>query len=188
MTSGPAPGTRAARHLADARRLATGAGIVLLVSLFLPWYQKNALPEGGKTFVSTNVSGFGSFTWVHAALILVASAVLTLLWMRRTGRRVELPFADGTVIAVAGGWTVVLLIVSLFDRPEATGDNPSTGLQWGLLIAMAGAGVLLAAGLMMRAVEQTADHDDGFDPAEAPTTPVSTPATVADDWSDRPVQ
>lgn len=186
MTAEPAPGTRAAKHLADARRLATGAGIVLLVSLFLPWYQKNALPQGSKTFVSTNVSGFGSFTWVHAALILVAAAVLTLLWMRKTGRRVELPANDGTMIAIAGGWTVVLLIVSLFDRPEATGDNPSTGLQWGLLIAMAGAGAMLAAGLTMRAIEQTAAHD-AFDPAEEPTAPVSTPATVADDWSDRPV-
>lgn len=189
MSAAPAPGSRGARLLEDGRRLAAAACIVLLVSLFLPWYEKSVLPEGAKAFVTTSLSAFSAFTWIEAALLLVDAAVLTLLWMRRTGRRVELPAGDGTMIAIAGGWMVVLLIVRVFDKPTVTGTGATVGLQWGLLIAMAAAGALLAAGLTMRAVEQTAAHD-----AEAetefvePVTPTpSTPATVADDWGDRPV-
>lgn len=141
------------RLLDDGRKLAGVAAVALLVSLFFPWYEKSFVPAGGKQFVSTSLSAFGAFTWVEAALVLVDVAVIALLWLRSTGRRVELPFGDGTMIALAGGWTVVLLLVRVFDRPSVTGNAGSAGLQWGLLVALAAAGTMLAAGLAVRAVD-----------------------------------
>ncbi|MBJ7470413.1 MAG: hypothetical protein JHD16_03895 [Solirubrobacteraceae bacterium] len=162
-------GDRPARLIEDGRKLATVACVVLLVSLFLPWYEKSVVPEGAKTFVTTNLSAFGSFTWIEAAIILVDAAVLTLLWLRRTDRRVELPAGDGTMIAIAGGWIVLLLLIRVFDKPTVTGTAASVGLQWGLLVAMASAGALLAAGLAIRAIELTAGHDaDEADMAPSP--------------------
>ncbi len=186
MSASSNPAERSSRLIEDGRKLATLACVVLLVSLFLPWYEKSVVPEGAKTFVTTNLSAFGSFTWIEAAIVLVDGAVLTLLWLRRTGRRVELPVGDGTMIAMAGGWIMLLLLVRVFDKPKVTGTAASVGLQWGLLLAMAAGGALLAAGLAMRAVERTAAHP--FDPEDGnDASPAPTPATVADDWADRPI-
>ncbi|MDO9353405.1 MAG: hypothetical protein Q7T55_06905 [Solirubrobacteraceae bacterium] len=147
-----------ARLLDDGRKLAGFAAIVFIVSLFMPWYEKSVLPAGSKAFVTTSISAFGAFTWVEAALLLVDAAVIGLLYLRSTDRRVELPGSDGTMVAIAGGWMVFLLIVRVFDRPNVEGDGvaPTVGLQWGLLIAMAAAGAILAAGLATRAIERSA--------------------------------
>lgn len=151
-----------ARLLDDGRKLAAVGSIVFLVSLFFPWYEKSVVPEGAKTFVTTSLSAFGAFTWVEAALLLVDAAVLTLLYLRSTNRRVELPAGDGTMIAIAGGWMVALLLVRVFDKPSLSGEGAaaSVGLQWGLLIAMASAGAILAAGLATRAIERAARAED----------------------------
>ncbi len=185
--TGHADPERSARLLSDGRKLAAFSCAALLVSLFLPWYGMTVVPEGGKTFVTTSLSAFGSFTWIEAAIILVGMAVLTLLWFRHSERPVALPAGDGTMIAIAGGWVMVLLLVRVFDKPQVTGGTGTVGLQWGLLVAMAAGGGLLAAGLAMRAIEKAArlpladDADPEVDPA-----PKVTPATVADDWADRP--
>lgn len=137
--------------LDDGEKLAGVAGAVLLVSFFLPWFQKSVLPAGAKAFVSQNLSAFGAFSWIEAALLLVNGAVLLLLYLRSTGRRVELPTDDGTMIALAGGWMLVLVLARVvFAKPVVTGTSASVGLQWGLLVAMGAAGGMLAAGLASR--------------------------------------
>ena len=35
----------------------------------------------------------------------------------------HLPGGDGTAIALAGGWAVLLLVWRLFDEPDATGPG-----------------------------------------------------------------
>ncbi len=143
--------------LDDGRKLSALAGAVFLVSLFLPWFQKSVLPPDTRQFVTTSLSAFGAFSWIEAALLLVDVAVLALLYLRSTGRRVELPADDGTMIAFAGGWMLVLLVVRVvFAKPEVTGTAgtaPTVGLQWGLLVAMGAAGGMLASGLASRAIE-----------------------------------
>lgn len=86
------------------------------------------------------VSTFGPFTFVEAAQILTALAVLFLLKRRTDGSRFHLPFGDGTVIAAAGAWAGLLILVRLFDRP--LGQN---------LLALACAAVVLGAGIRERA-------------------------------------
>lgn len=158
--------TQAAHHpvrpslLDDGRKLSALAGLAFLVSLFLPWFQKSVLPAGAKEFVTTSLTAFGAFSWIEAALLLVDLAVLLLLYLRSTGRRVELPADDGTMIAAAGGWMLVLLVIRVvFAKPEVTGaagTAPTVGLQWGLLVAMAAAGGMLASGLASRTIEHHA--------------------------------
>lgn len=160
---------RPARLLDDGRKLAGAAALAVLISFFLPWYEKSAIPPGATTFAHDTISAWGAFTWIEAAVLLVDAAVIALLWLRSTGRRVELPFGDGTAFALAGGWIVVLLLIRVFDKPEATGGTAaSVGLQWGLLVAMASAGALLAAGLTARSIERHA--------AAAPDAPPPPPA------------
>ncbi len=152
--SRPVATTARPRVLDQGRQLAAVAGVVFLVAFLLPWYQKSVLNPSTNQFVSDGINAFGAFGWVQAALLLVDGAVLTLLWLRGQGRRVELPGSDGTVIAFAGAWMVVLLIVCVLDKPDVTGLGATIGVQWGLLVAMAAAGAMFAAGLLGRAIER----------------------------------
>jgi hypothetical protein len=86
------------------------------------------------------VSTFGPFTWVEAAEILVALGVLALLWRRANDERFHLPFGDGTVIAGAGAWAGLLILIRLFDR--SLGQN---------LLALACAALVVGAGVRERA-------------------------------------
>jgi hypothetical protein len=63
------------------------------------------------------VSTFGPFSFVEAATILTAGAVLVLLRKRAEGAEFHIPFGDGSVIAAAGAWTAFLIVVRLPDRP-----------------------------------------------------------------------
>jgi len=86
------------------------------------------------------VSALGPFSWVEAAIILVGIAVLLLLRRRAEGRPFHLPFGDGAVIAAAGAWSALLILIRLFDRPLGQG-----------MLALACAALLVAAGLRERA-------------------------------------
>jgi len=85
-------------------------------------------------------STFGPFSFVEAAEILIAFGVLALLRARAEGKRFHLPFGDGTVIAGAGIWAGLLIVVRLFDR--SLGQN---------LLALACAAILFLAGARERA-------------------------------------
>lgn len=86
------------------------------------------------------VSTFGPFSFVEAAILLIAAGVLLLLRKRAEGRAFHLPFGDGAVIAAAGVWCGFLILVRLFDRPLGQG-----------LLALACAAILVAAGVRERA-------------------------------------
>jgi hypothetical protein len=86
------------------------------------------------------VSTFGPFSWVELAMLLVGVAVLLLLRRRAQGRPFHLPFGDGIVIAAAGAWSALLILIRLFDRP--LGQN---------MLALACAALLFAAGIRERA-------------------------------------
>jgi hypothetical protein len=85
-------------------------------------------------------STFGPFSFVEAAEVVTAVAVLVLLYLRGSGRAFHLPLGDGTAIAAAGVWVGLLIVVRLFDRP--LGQN---------LLALACAALLTLAGLRERA-------------------------------------
>ena len=107
------------RELPPELRNAGIAAAALAVSLLLPWYQQSYVPEGSREFVQRNVSAFGVFSFVEAAVLLVAAAVLFLVWARSEKKGFHLPGGDGTAIALAGGWALLLLVWRLFDKPDA---------------------------------------------------------------------
>src|SRR4051812_43421046 len=131
-------------------QLAALAAVALALSLVLPWYQKSYF-EGGEV-VQANVSAFGVFTFVEAAVLLVALAVLFLVWARSQQRGFHLPGGDGVAITLAGGWAVLLLVWRLFDKPDIQGAGATMGIQWGIFGALLAAGALIVAGARVRAV------------------------------------
>src|ERR671915_707264 len=123
------------------------AATALAVTLFLPWYQKSVVVRGQEGLAQQNLSALGVFTFVEAAVLLVAAGVLFLLWARMQGKAFHLPGGDGFVISLAGGWAMALLVWRLFDKPNVDGAGATVGIQWGILAAMVAAGALFAAGV-----------------------------------------
>jgi len=150
--------TSAWRALTPDQRLAGGAAAALFVTMFLPWYQQNAVVNAPRTapLQSRNLNAFQVFSFVEAAVLLVALAVLYLLFARGERRSFQLPGGDGTVVFAAGIWTALLLVLRLFDKPGITshGIAANVGIQWGIFFALAAAGVMALAGSRMRAARR----------------------------------
>jgi hypothetical protein len=150
------------------QRLAGIAAIALTVTLFLPWYQKSvAVRNAGLD--SQNLSAFGVFSFIEAAVMLVALGVLALLFARGERRGFHLPGGDGTVILAAGAWAALLLLWRVFDRPDVTGVGATVGIQWGFFFAFLAAAALAVAGLRMR---QAGTPEPPNPAAEQPTAVV----------------
>jgi hypothetical protein len=138
-----------ARRLPREQQLAGGAALALFVTMFLPWYQETHFDKG--RYVHDSLNAFQVFTWVEAAVLLVAGSVLFLLWARAQKRGFHLPGGDGFVVMLAGGWIVLLLVWRLFDKPSLAGD---VGIDWGIFVALLAAGTLTWAGVRMRAAHR----------------------------------
>jgi hypothetical protein len=151
-------------------QMAAAAAIALSLSLALPWYQKSYFQNA--KVVQANVSALGVFTFVEAAVLLVAVAVLFLVWARSQRRGFHLPGGDGVAITIAGGWAVLLLVWRLFDKPGIQGAGATMGIQWGIFGALLAAGALVVAGARVRAAHRPEPPNpaaDGIDWVSAPS-------------------
>jgi hypothetical protein len=182
------------RELPPELRNAGIAAAALALTLFLPWYTQSYVPEGSREFVKRNVSAFGVFSFVEAAVLLVAAAVLFLIWARSEKKGFHLPGGDGTAISLAGGWALLLLVWRLFDKPDAPNPSEDYGLQWGIFAALLAAGALLAMGLRVRAVDRPEPPNPVADEPEPPrprrprveSTAVTEVLGERPDWSGEP--
>lgn len=132
------------KGLSTVQMRAGGAAIALLLCMLLPWYHAS---YGARR--EEDLSAFGAFSWVEAAILVVSGAVLYLLYARSQQRGFHLPGGDGWAVTIGGGWALFLLAWRLFDRPEVAQGH--VGVQWGLFATMAVAVAMLLAGQAMRA-------------------------------------
>src|ERR1700755_778336 len=150
--SGAVRVARAWRALPHESRLAAFASGALVFTLFLPWYQVTLIAQAKTTRLqsaSASITGWGAFSFVEAAVLLVAAGVLVLLFQRAEGRAFHLPGGDGGVITAAGAWACLLIVWRIFDKQGATTSGPSattSGIEWGIFVALAAAAFLAYAG------------------------------------------
>jgi hypothetical protein len=140
--------------LAREQRVAALAALVLLLTLFLPWYQKSYFDTVKRVPAQDSLSGFGSADFVMASVVLVALGVLALLWARGDGRGFHLPFGDGIVIMVAGAWAGLLIFYRVLDHPDVSGAGATIGIQWGVFVAFLAAAFLVYAGYRIHAAHR----------------------------------
>jgi hypothetical protein len=132
------------RSLSAHERLAALGAVIVVASLFLPWY--GVTLAGG--LVKTAV---GTFGLIEAALLLtVGSAVLLIVACSR-GYSLPRPLNEGALLVAAGAWSALLIAYRIMDRPdfELAGAG-RVGLRYGIFIALIGAGLLAAGGLRER--------------------------------------
>jgi hypothetical protein len=147
---------RAWRALHGDERLAAGAALALFVSMFLPWYQRTGSAVVGRQLqqLSDNLSAFQAFSFVEAAVLLVAAGVLFLLFSRAEGKAFHLPGGDGTVILAAGVWVCLLVFYRQLDKPGAA-EGVIVGVQWGIFATFLAGLALAYAGQRVRAAHHT---------------------------------
>lgn len=170
---------RAWRRLAAEQRLAAIAAVGLFVTMFLPWYSRSAVgvdARGEPVSASQTLNAFQVFSFVEAAVLLVAVAVLWLLFARAEERAFHLPGGDGTIIALAGFWVCLLVFWRQFDQPDAEqvrGLVAETGVTWGIFVTFLVGAVLAYTGLRVRAAHRPEPPlpGEGPRPPEPPRAP-----------------
>ena len=133
-------------RLHPSERLAALGAAAIPVSLAFPWY---GIPVSGG-LVQT---GFGAFGFAHAALLLVSAAAVYVLTARVRGVALPRPLSTGALLALAGGWGIVLVGYLMLDRPDELAGFGRVNLRYGVFVALGGAIATLVAGLRLRRVE-----------------------------------
>lgn len=178
------PGRLAAawRALAPQQRWAGAAAAALFVTMFLPWYTKTttAIVGGRLDVVDKTLIAWGAFSFVEAAVLLVAAGTLALLFVRGEGATFRLPFGDGGVLIAAGAWVCLLVFWRTLDQPgaeDAPGIRTDYGVTWGIFAAFAAGIALTLAGLRLR--HGQAGPPPPAVPRDAPKPPDDEPPTEA---------
>jgi hypothetical protein len=138
----------------DLRRLRTGewiagvSGLVLLVTLFLPWYADDA---GSRT-------GWQSLGALDVVLFLVALAALAIPVVTAAERTPAIPLALQSLTTLAGILAVVLVLVRVLNMPDWAVER-----EWGLWLGLAvTVGIVTGAFIAIRDERLTRDgrHTD----------------------------
>ena len=136
--------------------IATCGGIVLAISVFLPWYSLgNKFAHVGSCSNSihdtnTSCSAWNALTVFPILFLLGAAAPVILAWVIARGHALAWPRGELTaVVAVVA--IILILFLGIVDRPGSPPGQIS--LDWGWGIALVGA-LLILAGSIWRSQEQ----------------------------------
>lgn len=133
----------------DERLAVLGVGAIL-TSLLLPWY---GVPVAGD-LVQT---GLGAFTFAEAAVLATCAATVMLALRVGGGYAPPRPLREWALFVLAGAWIALILAYRMIERPEISFDleivsvERTYSLRYGIFVAMAGAGLIVAAGIRHRA-------------------------------------
>jgi hypothetical protein len=148
------------RRLRAGEWIAAASGVVLLVSLFLPWYSVGA----------ESATGWQSLTAIDVLLAVVAASGVLLAIVTATQRVPALAIALSALVTITGLVGVVLVLIRVLDLP-----GEASGRRWALWLGLAGAaGIVVGAWLAM--------HDERLSPpgrhTDATGLPVPAPPEI----------
>jgi uncharacterized membrane protein len=127
------------RWLKPGEIVAGAAGVLLMVSLFLPWYSVGVeLPGAGR--LVARISGWEALTVIDVLLAIAALCGIALLVAQATARRPDLPVTLSVISTVVGIMATLLVLFRLIDAP-APSDRAI-----GIWLALLGAAGVAAGG------------------------------------------
>ncbi|MDP9188648.1 MAG: hypothetical protein M3O25_05295 [Actinomycetota bacterium] len=142
--------SRELRGIGGDERLVVLGVAVILISLPLPWY---GVPVSGD-LVQT---GLAAFTFAEAAILATCAATVYLAMRVGGGYVPPKPLREWALFVLAGVWIALILLYRMLERPDVSLDieivsgRRTYSLGYGIFVAMAGAGLIVAAGLRHRA-------------------------------------
>jgi membrane-associated HD superfamily phosphohydrolase len=134
-----------AKRWSQADRIAGGATLVLLISLFLAWFKVSYL------FISASASGLSAHGFLYLVLI-ICLVVLAYLVLRAGYEQLpfKLPLAHEPLLLIATLVNLVLVLIAFLDKPSVL--LASAGWDFGAFVALVVA-VVAAAPLGIPAIK-----------------------------------
>ena len=130
-------------RLTNSDRVTGIASLVLLVSLFLPWYGVNLLG------ISAEADGLTVHGYLYIVLLLcVAIIAYLVMWAGFEELPVRLPLSHQQRLLVASGLNTVLVLLAFLTKPDGTGWR--FGAFAGLLAALAATAPLVISAVQGR--------------------------------------
>ncbi len=97
--------------------IAAGSAVLLILSLFLPWYAVSASLGPGVPKVSATVSGWESFSDTDLLLFLLAAVAIAAAAATAAGSLPDLPVPIGQIVMGAGALALLLVLFRLVNLP-----------------------------------------------------------------------
>jgi hypothetical protein len=107
--------------------LALAGGVVLLVSLFLPWYGLDR----------ASVSGFEAFSVIDLLLALLALLAIALAVLQVTRDGPAMPVGAAVLVATLGKVGVLLVLLRIIVEPESSALEVRLGAWFALAATVA---------------------------------------------------
>jgi hypothetical protein len=123
--------------------VAGAGGVVLLVSLFLPWYDVHG--------VSRHLTAWQAFSVIDLLLALAALLGIALAVTTAVRRTPAVPVALGVIALIPGALATLLVLVRVLDPP---GPNALLDVAAGAWIGLVAAAALTAGAWMSIADER----------------------------------
>ena len=141
-------------RLTPGEYMGMAAAVVLVLSLFLPWFttsdsNPNSSLSGGSIAGGDSASAWQVFSTLDFLLVAAGSAPFILAWIIARGH--NLPWKPGEVTMVVGMTAFVLILCNgiILGRP---GDSVEIGLGIGYFVGLLASAGLLAAGYLRQAL------------------------------------
>jgi hypothetical protein len=130
--------------------IAAGAGLLLIISLFLNWYKVSA--EAAFVDASASVSAWDALSFIDILLFLIGVAAIVVAGLRAANvLPARPPVSPGLLVLVLGALAVLLVLFRILSIPdEGAGDiaGIDVGRSFGIFIALiAAAGVTVGGWL-----------------------------------------
>ena len=136
------------RRLRAGEWLAAAGGILLIVSLLLPWYDTGIPTRTGFDTTRVTVTGFEALSVIDILLALLALLALALPALQATQDAPNKPVGAAVMTVVFGAIGVLLVVFRLIDAP-ADGFEVTAG-AW---VALAATVLITVAGWRSLAAE-----------------------------------
>jgi hypothetical protein len=147
------------RRLRAGEWIAAASGVVLLASLFLPWYAAEGAP-------GADLTAFQSLAVLDIVLALISALAVLLLVVTATQRVPALGIAMSALVALAGIVAVVLVAIRVADLPDGAAAR-----EWALWAGLAGAVGIGAGGALAMGNERISPPGRHTDATGRPAPP-----------------
>ena len=181
----PASGVDFDRNRLSQGELIAGiAGFILLIDLWFKWYGVKVSAGGAlRNFnIGVSANAWESFGLIDIILFLVALIAIGVAVLRALNNMPDMPYPPATLVTVAGGIALLLIIYRIIDTPVDTGgvDGIDVTRKIGVWIGLLSAAAVTYGG--WRAMQESGASFGGdrtaAGTAASPTAPTTTmPAT-----------
>jgi hypothetical protein len=136
-------------RLRDGDLLAGAAGLALLASMWLSWYEP-AAAFGALDRLDLSISAWEAFSVLDVVLALLALVPLGLVWAQATRDSPAVPVAFSVFATLAGLLAALLILYRIVNQP---GPNDAVDVHLGAWAGFAAAAAIAAGGWRSLRVE-----------------------------------